>query len=325
MKRIGWIFPIVFFSVCIVVLFSYQNKQKLISPRAISVASSDDFSFNIWSTNATDISQVTYTVNNKLIYAKRTEDNWYLPEIQNSLADSGYIYNLMTPFLNPVLNNPILVNSDELLDYGIDKLSPKIKLYTNSGDMLEVIKGSAFDDASDYVYVPSTESVYTMSNTAFQDLTTSSDKWLSKEVLKFESNNVAQVDLVYKGHAATLTPVTNNNNTTFDSQQFNEYLSNEFVTFLKGLHIDKFITSSNSEHILNEYGFNTPILDCTINLKDGDNLTLTIGDINEIEDTCYAKINGSSQIVTIPYFSLSEFNVLYTEFKEQKEKEENAA
>ncbi len=218
-----------------------------------------------------------------------------------------------------------MVDKDELLDYGIDKLSPKIQLLTSSGQTIEVIKGSSFDDNLNYVYIPADEMIYTMSNTAFIDLTTNSDKWQSKEVLSFDSSNVAKVDLVYKGHSATLTPTTQNNTTTFDSQQFNEYLSNEFVTFLKGLHIDKFITSSDSEHILNEYGFNSPILDCTVALKDGDSLSLTIGDINEREDICYAKVNGSSEIVTIPYFSLSKFNVLYTEFKEQKEKEEKEA
>ena len=325
MKRIGWVIPIIFFSVCIVGLFSYQNKQQITSPRAISVASSDDLTLNTWSNSATDISQVTYSVNDKLIYAKRSEDSWYLPDFENRFADSGYIYNLITPFLNPVLNNPTSVSSDNLLDYGIDNLSPKLKLYTNSGDMIEVVKGNPFDNYSDYVYIPSTETIYTMSNNAFSSLTVSPDKWLSKEILDFDESNVSQVNLVYKGHAATLTPVNIDDGTTFDSNQFDEKLSNEFVTFLKGLHIDKFITSNNSEHILNEYGFNTPVLDCTIDLKDGNTLSLVIGDINETEDICYAKVNDGEEIVTIPYFSLSQFNTLYTQFQEEKEKEEKEA
>ena len=324
MKRIGWTIPIIFFSICIVGLFSYQHKQQVLDQKSLPIMASDDIFLNIWSNTATDVTQVTYTVNDKLIYAKRTEDSWYLPDLNNRLADSGYIYNSISPFLNPVLNNPTVVNSEDLSDYGIDNLSPKIKFYTSTGDMLEVVKGNSFDECYDYVYIPSTETIYTMDNTAFLNLTISPDAWLSKEILDFEPSNVALVDLVYKGHAATLTPIVKDNSISFDSQQFDETLSNEFIDFLTTLQIDKFITANNSDNVLDEYGFNSPTLDCTIDLKDGDTLSLIIGDINETEDICYAKVNGHEEIVTIPYFSLSNFNTLYTQFKQENSHDEEA-
>ncbi len=186
MKRIGWAVPIIFFSVCIAGLFSYQNKQQISVSRSLPILASENMDSNIWSNSATDVTQVTYTINDKLIYAKRFDNSWYLPDFNNRLADSGYIYSSISPFLNPVLHNPILINDMDLPDYGIDDLSPTIKFYTTSGEILEVVKGKAFDESYDYVYIPNSETIYTMNNTAFSNLSVSTQDWLSKAILNFD-------------------------------------------------------------------------------------------------------------------------------------------
>ena len=314
MKRKGWLIPIVVFLVSIIFLFSYQQNQDV-----VSFADTTDLPPIIWSEKSTDIVKVSFEATGKAIEAVRQEDTWSLSTSNNRKADALYIYNAITPFLEPLFEQVIEASPNDLTKYGIDEVSSSITLYDQEDHEYKLLKGKAFDDKSDYVYAPLTNTIYTISNSAFCNISTNPNEWGSKELLTFELTNVQKIDLTYKGHGATLVPVVNGNEITLTSEELDDRLANEFMNFLQTAKIQSFITEEASAHVLSVYGFNSPLLRCTIQLKTGESLSLTIGNVNEEQDICYTQVNGGSEIVGIPYFNLSQFNILYSEFHDNDE------
>ncbi len=308
MKRKGWLVPIIVFLISFVFLFSYQQKQEV-----VSFADTTNLPPIIWSEKSTHIVKVSFASAGKVIEAVREEDNWKLPTSDNRKADALYIYNVMTPFLEPLFEQVVETSPTDLTQYGIDDIASCITLYDANGHDYQIIKGKAFDEKSDYVYAPSTDTIYTMNNTAFRNISTNPNDWSSKELLSFEFANVKKINLTYKGHGATLIPITTESGVTLTSEELDERLANEFMNFLQTTKIQNFITEDADERVLSVYGFNSPLLKCTIQLKTGEVLSLTIGNVNEAENICYTQVNSSPAIVTIPYFNLSQFNILYSE------------
>ena len=312
MKRKGWLVPIVVFLISIIFLFSYQQKQEV-----VSFADTTNLPPIIWSEKSTDIVKVTYEAAGKVTEAVREEDTWSLSTSNNRKADALYIYNVITPFLEPLFEQVVEVSPSDLTNYGIDDMASSITLYDEAGHEYKLLKGKAFSEKSDYVYAPLTDTVYTMSNTAFGSISTNSNDWGSKELLNFELTNVKKINLTYKGHAATLMPTITENGIALASEELDNRLANEFMNFLQTAKIQSFITEEANEHVLSVYGFNAPLLKCTIHLKTGDTLSLTIGNVNEEENICYTQVNGRPEIVGIPYFNLSQFNILYSELHDK--------
>lgn len=312
MKQKGWLIPITVFLISIIVLFFYQQKQEV-----VSFADTTDLPPITWSKKSTDIVKVTYEAAGKVIETVREENDWSLSTSNNRKADALYIYNVITPFIEPLFEQVVAVSPSNLIDYGIDNMASSITLYDAEGNDYKVVKGNAFDEKSDYVYVPLTDSVYTMSNTAFSSISTTPNDWACKELLNFELTNVKKINLTYKGHAATLIANTTENGVELTSEELDSRLANEFMNFLQTAKIQSFITEEATDHVLSVYGFNAPLLKCTIHLKTGETLSLTIGNVNEEEGICYTQVNGSSEIVAIPYFNLSQFNILYSELHDK--------
>ena len=308
MKRKGWLVPIIVFLISIIFLFSYQQKQEV-----VSFADTTNLPPILWSEKSTHIVKVSFASTGKVIEAVRDEDNWKLSTSDNRKADALYIYNVMTPILEPLFEQVIEASHTDLTQYGIDDIASRITLYDADGHDYQIIKGKAFDEKSDYVYAPSTDTIYTMNHSAFSNISTNPNDWSSKELLSFEFANVEKINLTYKGHGATLIPITTERRVTLTSEELDERLANEFMNFLQTTKIQSFITEDANEHVLSVYGFNSPLLKCTIQLKTGETLSLTIGNVNEAENICYTQVNNSPTIVTIPYFNLSQFNILYSE------------
>ena len=312
MKQKGWFIPIIVFFISIIFLFFYQQKQDV-----VSFADTTDLPPITWSKNSTDIMKVTYEAAGKVMETVRNENDWILSTSNNRKADPLYIYNVITPFIEPLFEQIIAISPSNLESYGIDGMASSITLYDVEGNDYKVIKGNAFDEKSDYVYVPLTDSVYTMSNTAFGSISTNPNDWTSKDLVNFELDDLSKIDLVYKGHAATLVAVSTQHGISLTSNELDDRLANEFMNFLQTAKIQSFITEEATDHVLTVYGFHSPLLKCTIHLKTGETFSLTIGDVNEKEGICYTQMNDSPEIVTIPYFNLSQFNILYSELHDK--------
>ena len=158
-----------------------------------------------------------------------------------------------------------------------------------------------------------------MKNTVFSVLKSNESDWRNKQLLAFNLSDVAQISFSYKSIQATLVSSLEDGQITFTSPNINDSLAAEFVHFLQTSKIEQFIMDDAPQHVLDVYGFNTPLLTCTVNLKTGETLSLIIGNINEEKNLFYAMVNDSRQIVAIPFFDFSQFSALYAEYHESGE------
>lgn len=309
MKRKGWLVPILVFLLSFSILFFYQKSQD-----TVSLATTTELPPILWSKVSTDISKVTYSNGGKQIEATRQNDKWVLSNLNNKYADDLYIYSILENFTQPVFEKVLEINPTDLTKYGIDENCPTLTLYDLDGNEYTLIKGDAIDTLTDYVYAPLSNTVYSMQTTKFASLKSNETDWLNKQLLDFDLSNVTKISFSYKSIQATLTPSLVNNEIVFTSNNINDSLAAEFVHFLQTSKIEQFITDNAPDHVLNVYGFSAPSLKCTIYLNTGDTLSLTIGNINEDENICYAIINDSTNIVAIPFFDFSQFSSLYAEY-----------
>ncbi len=156
-----------------------------------------------------------------------------------------------------------------------------------------------------------------MDASAFSDLKVCESEWLNKQLLSFDRKDVAKISFSYKSLQVLLTPtISAKNEITFTSNNINDNLAAEFVHFLETSRIEQFIADNANTHVLNVYGFSNPSLKCTIYLTTGNTITLTIGNINESENICYAMVNQNNSIVSIPFFDFSEFSAMYAALHE---------
>ncbi|MBU3803233.1 MAG: DUF4340 domain-containing protein [Candidatus Cellulosilyticum pullistercoris] len=309
MKRKGWLIPILVFVLSFSILFFYQKSQS-----NVSLATTTELPPILWSKTPTAINKVTYSIGGKQIEVTRQNDKWVLSNLNNKHADDLYIYSILENFTQPIFEEVIEINPASLTQYGIDETCPKLTLYDHDGNEYTLIKGDAIDNLTDYVYAPLSNTVYSMQNTNFTSLKSEETDWLNKQLLDFDLANVTKISFSYKSIQATLTPSLVDNEVTFTSNNINDLLAAEFVHFLQTSKIEQFITDNAPDHVLNVYGFSAPSLKCTIYLNTGTTLSLTIGNINEDENICYATVNESNNIVAIPYFDFSQFDALYAEY-----------
>ena len=309
MKRKGWLVPILVFIFSFSILFFYQRSQN-----TVSLANTTDLAPILWSKTPTDINKVTYSNGDKEIKVIREDDTWVLSNLNNKYADNLYIYSILEDFTQPIFEEILETNPTNLSEYGIDENSPKLTLYDNEGNEYTLIKGNSIDTLTHCVYAPLVNTVYSMKNDSFSNLKSNEADWLNKQLLAFDLANVTKISFSYKSIQATLMPSLVGNEVVFTSNNINDSLAAEFVHFLQTSKIEQFITHNAPSHVLNVYGFSTPSLKCTIYLNTGTTLSLTIGNINEDENICYAIVNGSNNIVAIPFFDFSQFSALYAEY-----------
>ena len=311
MNRKGWLIPILVFIFSFSILFFYQKSQE-----AVSLANPTELAPTIWSKSSSDISKIVYSIGPKKIEASRENDNWFLSNFNNKQADSLYIYTVMNEVLQPTFEEVITVSPEDLTSYGIDENSPTLSLYDNEANEYTLVQGSPIDDTLSYVYVPLSNTVYSMKNNAITNLSINEVDWLNKQLLTFNVSDVEKISFSYKTLTGTLLPSVVNDEIVFSSDNINAQLVSEFVNFLQCSKIQQFITVQATDHVLDVYGFNAPSLECSIALKSGDVLSLKIGNIKKDENICYAMVNNNHTIVAIPYFDFSQFDTLFAELEE---------
>lgn len=317
MKRTGWLIPILVFILSISILFFYQKEQN-----TFSLANTIEVPSILWTLVPTDVHKVVYSYAGNQIEAVRQDNIWVLPNLNNQHADDLYIYTIIENFAEPIFNEVIEIAPQDLSKYGIDETSMTFSLHDKENTEYSLIKGDSVNKTTDYVYAPLSNTVYTMDSSAFVSLKIDEVDWRNKQLLDFNLSDVAQISFSYKSVNAVLTPIASESETdeiTFTSSNINDALAAEFVHFLQSSKIQQFITDNASEHVLSVYGFNNPSLKCTISLKSGSKLSLVIGNISKEENICYATINGSNNIVAIPYFDLSQFSALYAQLHGETE------
>ena len=314
MKRKGWFIPILVFVLSFSILFLYQKFQN-----PVSLATTTEMTPILWSKTATDIHKMIYSNGGKQIEVIRKNDKWVLSNLNNSYADDLYIYSILENFTEPVFEKVVEMNPTNLPSYGIDENSQTLTLYDTENQEYTLIKGNARDTLTDYVYAPLSHTVYAMQNNTFGILKNNESDWRNKQLLTFDLSDVTQISFSYKSIQATLAPSIINQETIFTSPHINDSLAAEFVHFLQTSKIEQFIVDDAPVHVLDVYGFSKPLLQCTINLKTGNTLSLTIGNINEEKNLFYAMVNNSNQIVAIPFFDFSQFSALYAEYHENGE------
>lgn len=308
MKRKSWLIPILVFIFSFSILFFYQKEHN-----AVSLANTTELTPILWSLAPTDVNKVVYSSAGNQIEATRQDNIWVLSNLNNKHADDLYVYTIIENFTQPFFDKVIEISPQALSKYGIDDSSAFISLYDHKGSEYTLIRGNAIDSSMDYVYAPSSNTVYAMSSASFASLKNNEVDWRNKQLLDFDLSDVSKISFSYKSINATLLPTKQNQSLIFTSQNINDSLTSEFVNFLQTSKIQQFITDNAPEHVLNVYGFNSPALKCTIYLNSGSSLSLVIGNINKDENICYATVNGSNNIVAIPYFDFSQFSNLYAE------------
>lgn len=311
MKRKSLFIPILVFVLSFSALSIYQKSHS-----TVVLASTTSSPSILWSKKASDIPKLIYATKDTQIVVKREDNNWFLINNGSQKADDLYIYNTINTFLEPQYEEIVSKHPNDLSTYGINDSSPTLTLYDNENNLYSLVQGSTVDDALSYVYVKNLDTLYTMKTVLFESLSLSSTDWLDKQLLRFELEDVRDITFTYKNFNTTLTPTTNENNIIFSSAQVNQELCTRFIDFLKLSKIEQFITHEASPHILATYGFDKPSLSCTVHLQSGENLSLVIGQINREENICYARVNNSLTIVTIPYFDFSQFDTLFAQLEQ---------
>lgn len=307
MKRKSWLFPIATFIVFFSMLFLYQNSQNI----APSVTITETDTPTLWTLMPNNIKKLCFSSAHKKIVINKEDSNWILTNYNNKPADEVYIYTALRYFINPTFESIVETNASNLGDYGITEFSPMLTITDTSGKNYSLVKGHSIDDALDYVYSPSNNTIYKMSSVAFDTLSSDVKSWRNKQILSFNLEDASKIDLWYKNIEATIVPVSTNQQMSFTSSDINDRLTSEFIKFLKNSRIEEFITDEASPSVLEVYGFNNPLLTCNVYLKDNTTFKLTIGSINTEKNICYAMVNGDNHIVTIPCFDFSTFDMVY--------------
>ncbi|MDF2615123.1 MAG: hypothetical protein K0S71_2909 [Clostridia bacterium] len=301
MKRKGWFIPILIFFISISGLVFYQKRQD-----AHSYAAQANLPPILWSESPADINQVIFSEYGHEVQALRSSRDWELSKPISSKADNLFIYNIILSFKEPSFDTVIDIDPVNLRDYGIDELSPTLKLYTKDNESYELIRGNFADALHYYVYSPMSNTIYTMQKSAFENIHSDLTMWRDKDLLAFNKKDIQNIELTYNNVLHTITPTRLADSVSFKSETLDEKTLNHLVDFLESCTIKDFITDTADSSLLNAYGFSTPDLKVKIALKSGQSLVTVIGKSLKEENLCYVVINHSSSIATIPYFDLSQ-------------------
>lgn len=324
MKRKGWLIPILVFVVSFICLIFYQQRQD-----STTFADTTNMTPILWSKSAADITKVVYKHAGEQLIASREGDKWFILEPLQTQGDALYIYNVISAFKEPLFEEVIETSPTNLELYGINNLSSSITLYDNEGNEYILIKGNAINSLTDYVYAPLSDTVYTISHTAFSTLKTDTNSWRNKDLLNFGEDNIKEIKLTLGGQTHIITPeyagTEPQTQLFFKAQNLNTATVTNFVSYLSSSKIQKFITDESDTAILEAYGFNKPSLKIAISLKDGSTFSLTVGNIIKDENMCYIKRDDSSSIFGITYFDLSQLKVTPTAQTPNVEKVDNSS
>lgn len=301
MKRKGWLIPIIVFVISFISLIFYQKSQSI-----TTLADTTTIPPILWSKVPSEITAITFSQGDTTIKATYNDAIWMLEQPLTDKADSLYIYNIISLFKEPIFEAVIDTAPTALSTYGIQDTSPSITLYDKTGNEYKLIRGNSADSATDYVYAPISNTIYTLDKSVFKSVSNDPSYWRNKDLLCLDRANIKQIKLNVNHESHILVPShTQDHVVMFSSNTLDTSFVNHFVSFLESSKIQKFITDTPTASILDAYGFTNPSMTTTITYNDGTSTTLTIGNIMKEENLCYVRLEGVNGIFGIPYFDLS--------------------
>ena len=124
MKRKGWFIPILVFFVCTWLLIVYQK-----STSEPYLAQTSNLAQLPWDKESAEIEKVVFSAHSSVITAKRTQNDWFLIEPLEVMADPTYVYNVISRFVSPGLIHTVASEVEDPTAFGIYEYSPSISLY----------------------------------------------------------------------------------------------------------------------------------------------------------------------------------------------------
>ena len=253
MKRKGWFIPILVFFVCTWFLIMYEQ-----STNEPYLAQTSNLAQLPWDKNISEIQEIHFSSHSSSFTAKRVDDKWSITSPIQSIADSTYIYDVISKFVSPGLIHTIETEVDDPSPYGIYDYSPTISLIDENGAQYTLIAGDSADETTYYAYSPLTKSIYTIKKEIFDFLSTDLSKWRSKDYITFVPEETSKIELITTTKSYTLLPSNTNGTTTFSSQELSPKEVEDFIAFLSTSKINQFIIDEAPSHIILSYGFGSP-------------------------------------------------------------------
>ncbi len=144
MQKKGWGFPLIIFAISTALLFYYTSTQTY-SSMAQTIVNQ-----NINNGLPTEITAVKFSHYNESINIKLKSDEWIITSHSNTIADTSYIYNTLSSFINPA-NLEFVLDYPDLEEYGISQTSKKITLYDKDDKEFTLTRGKSASNSHYYV------------------------------------------------------------------------------------------------------------------------------------------------------------------------------
>lgn len=255
MKRKGWFIPIAVFFVCTWFLIMYEQ-----STNEPYLARTSNLAQLPWDKDISDIQKVHFSAHSSSFTAERVGNDWSITSPIQSVADSTYIYNVISQFVSPGLIHTIESEVSDPSKYGIYDYSPTISLIDENGAEYTLIAGNIADETTYYAYSPLTESVYTIKKEIFDFVSTDLSKWRTKNYITFEPENTSKIEVVSSSDTYTLLPTAGTTTVNFSTEHLSAKQVEDFLTFLSNSKVSQFITDAAPQHIVASYGFGNPYM-----------------------------------------------------------------
>lgn len=270
MKRKGWFIPILVFFVCTWFLIMYEQ-----STNEPYLAQTSNLAQLPWDKEISDIQEIHFTSHSSSFTAKRVDDEWSITSPIQSIADSTYIYDVISKFVSPGLIHTIEIDVDDPSAYGIYDYSPTISLIDQNGAEYTLIAGNSADETTYYAYSPLTKCIYTIKKDIFDFLSTDLSKWRSKDYINFNKETISKVEFITPTKTYKLLAPTETGSSSFISEDLTPRDVDNFITFLSSSKIEQFIMDGAPSHIILSYGFDNPHMKLKIYDKAGSSKTFS--------------------------------------------------
>ncbi|MGL4362343.1 MAG: DUF4340 domain-containing protein [Cellulosilyticaceae bacterium] len=264
MHKKSWIVPIIVLFLCSTFMIAYQKNSDFntyatsIEKRQISLNKS-----------SSDIHSLNFSFGDFSIDVSRIDSDWILSDSNNVSAESSYIYSIINSFITPGTLHLLDIDTTDLSPYGITDFSPQITFCDENNTPYTFIQGVEYSPKEYYTYNPMTDALYTISKTAFDQLSRKSTDWLSKDYLNFNPEFIDFIELTYNDDIYTLRTNPIHNIKTFESSTLNVDDVQKIVSFLETTRASSYISTNISEQIYTSYGFAVSPLSIRIVKTDG--------------------------------------------------------
>lgn len=297
MKRKGWFIPILVFFVCTWLLIVYQK-----STSDPYLAQTSNLAQLPWDKESAEIEKVVFSAHSSVITAKRTQNDWFLIEPLEVMADPTYVYNVISRFVSPGLIHTIASEVEDPTAFGIYEYSPSISLYDLNNMEYKLIAGNAADETTYYAYSPLTKCIYTIKKEIFDYVSTDLSLWRTKDYLGFSTDHTSKIALSKKGVLHTILP--SGDKETYTSSTLSMAQITNIISFLSSSKVLNFIMDNAPSHIVSSYGFNAPDFIITLYQSSGNTQSFSFK-LSEDGLAYYVLEQSNNNIYKVPFFHIS--------------------